>query len=57
MKSTLQDAVNRSKLSKACIARELGVSRQFLYQMIKENAPIPNRLRAPLEKLLNSKLV
>ena len=43
---------NRKKYTQAGIAEKLGVSQQFVSQIIKGNRPLPNRLKSKYNKIM-----
>tara|TARA_R110002051_G_scaffold285936_1_gene348268 strand:- start:117 stop:368 length:252 start_codon:yes stop_codon:yes gene_type:complete len=53
----MHEIIKMSTLNHTAIAKELGVSRQFIWRLIKENKPIPNRHKPVLYKLIMNNFI
>jgi hypothetical protein len=57
MKKTLKRAIDESLLSKAVMFRHLGISKQFFFQILRGERPLPEKHRLKLEELLKCYIV
>jgi len=51
------EVMKLTSLSHGDVARELGVSRQFVHQLVKGNRPIPAKHKKKIYKLLMNNLI
>lgn len=53
----MYEVIKITTLNHTEIAKELGVSRQFIWRLIKDKKPIPNRHKPVLYKLIMNNLI